>query len=657
VGGSNPLLLNSTVERDNIQMKVDLTTADLIDNQGQQVVKGTVHLFRAKLLWKGVQYERLRVSNYGNTHLQFPATFEFGMDGADIFEVRGLKRARRGDLLDNRVDNGDFLMAYRGLDGRVRRTRVRIAGDAPHPFPAESRIQLTFDLAPRASADCFMAIACELDDEVAELLDYEDARRRATRVWRRSARQVADAVSSSEQINELTQRAAADLLMLNTAKPHGGYPYAGVPWFSTPFGRDGIITALQNLWRDPGTAKAVLAFLARHQAREDDPARDAEPGKILHELREGEMATLREIPYHAYYGAADGTPLFLMLAGAYFRRTGDRAFLQRLWPHLEAALTWIDRYGDSDGDGFVEYERRSVNGIVQQGWKDSDDSVFPQDGSDAPMPVALCEVQGYVYAAKNEIASVAAAFGKSALSERLRREASELKRKFDRQFWCQDIGTYAIALDGNKKPCRVRSSNAGQALYTGIALPRRAALVARTLLSEESFSGWGVRTLASSEARYNPMAYHNGSVWPHDNGIIAVGLARYGFHDEAMRIITGLLDARLSLEPKRLPELFCGFKRVDAQHPTLYPVACSPQAWASGAVFNLIQAALGMRFSLSKPQLRFHQPMLPASMHKLEIFNLGLPDGTVDLAFWRHPRDVGFNVLRKSGNIEVALTV
>lgn len=657
VARSNPMLLNSTLEKDNSQLRVDLTTHDLVDSRGQVVVKGTVHIHRAKLLWNGVMHEHLRITHYGAQTVILPMTLHFGTDGADIFEVRGMQRLRRGRSLGNRCEENDLLMEYRGLDEVTRRTRIHFEGIIPELDAEEGVASFRIELTPGGQADAFLSIACETDETSPRLITFASAREAAEAAWNHHRRETASVVSTSERINDLMDRAAADLLMLSTATPHGTYPYAGVPWFSTPFGRDGIITALQNLWRDPATAKGVLAFLAEHQAQVDDPERDAEPGKILHERREGEMASLREIPYYAYYGSVDGTPLFLMLAGAYFRRTGDRACIERLWPNIEAALEWIDRYGDKDGDGFVEYERRRPDGILQQGWKDSDDSIFHADGSTAPAPIALCEVQGYVYAAKREIAAVALEFGRSGLARRLNEEAAELKVRFDTHFWCDEINTYALALDGNKQPCRVKSSNAGHALFTGIARNRRAAKVAQTLLSNESFSGWGVRTIATSEARYNPMSYHNGSIWPHDNAIIAVGLSRYGFKREAMRIISAIFDAGISMEPKRLPELFCGFDRKGAQHPTLYPVACSPQAWSSGAVFHLIQAALDMRFCASKPQLSFRQPMLPPNMRKLEINNLRVPDGCVDLTLRRHPRDVGFNVTRKEGDIEVGLMV
>ncbi|HSQ03446.1 MAG TPA: amylo-alpha-1,6-glucosidase, partial [Burkholderiales bacterium] len=499
--------------------------------------------------------------------------------------------------------------------------------------------------------------SCELGQTSRPVMAYDRARTSVIDALRETRCVGCQIESSNEQFNAWAQRSSADLAMLIADNPEGPYPYAGVPWFSTPFGRDGIIVALHYLWVDPSVALGVLSFLAATQAAQEDPVRDAEPGKILHEMRKGELAALGEIPFGRYYGSIDSTPLFVALAGAYYRRTADRGLIDRIWPNIERALDWIDHFGDRDGDGFIEYQSATEKGLVNQGWKDSQDAIFHRNGELADGPIALCEVQGYVYRAKLDAAELAQMRGESERAKALREQAESLRQRFEQAFWCDDIGTYAIALDGRKQRCEIRSSNAGQVLWSGIASAERAQRVARGLLAKASFSGWGIRTIAEGEPRFNPMSYHNGSIWPHDNALIAAGMARYGgaAKANAVTILTALLDASIAMDQHRLQELFCGFVRRESEGPTLYPVACSPQAWASTSVFYLLQACLGLSFSPNEPRVRIDCPVLPEFMKTVRISNLRVGDAVVDLAFELHQRDVSVNVLRKTGEVDVAV--
>lgn len=652
---ARPLLLSSTIKADNSQFAADLTNTDISRNGEIVIPRGTLHVLRTKFLWQGVCYERFQVVNYGANPVDIPFGIRFAADFADIFEVRGISRQKRGELLDDVVTNDSVVLSYRGLDDVIR--RVHFFGSPQPKRISASEIQFDAYLEPGTQVTFNLAISCEVDaSSYYHPKSYERAWS-ATQTESSEIRRDSSKInSSSEEFNRWITRSQSDLEMMIVGNPEHGYPYAGVPWFSTVFGRDGIITALECLWLNPDIARGVLEFLASHQATIANPASEAEPGKILHEMRKGEMSALGEVPFRCYYGTVDATPLFVMLAHRYYIRTGNRAVIERLWPNLERALHWIDIYGDSDGDGFVEYSRRSKDGLVQQGWKDSNDSVFHTDGRLAEGPIALCEVQGYVYAAKRGAAYLALVLGDRSKSSALESQAATLRNRFDEAFWCDEISTYALALDGKKRRCCVRTSNPGHCLYTGIASTDHAFRVAHSLLKKECFSGWGIRTVATGEARYNPLSYHNGSVWPHDNALIAAGLAGYGFKEMAGEILSGLLAVSTFVDLNRLPELFCGLDRRTREGPTLYPVACAPQAWAAGAAFLLLQSCLGLSLDAEKKQIRLDGPYLPEAIPELWLRDLRVADACVDLFLERRNDLVRLQILHKRGEVEIITT-
>jgi glycogen debranching enzyme len=652
IEGHAPLLLSSTVQSNNAMLDVDLVNPDLRRGDGIELPKDTIHVSRMKFLWNAACYEVLAIRNFDETRRRVRVAFEFDGDFKDVFEVRGFERHARGDVRKTVLAPDHVQLAYSSLDGIPRSTEIHFS---PRPIELTTgRAVFALDLEPKQRQAIFVTVHCRTDDRAIERHPLV-AIRLARRDLRSASRRASGVETSSSTVNDILCRSMADISMLVTDTEHGAFPYAGVPWFSTAFGRDGLITALQMLWIYPSLAKGVLRFLAATQSHANEPVRDAEPGKILHETRRGELARLGEVPFERYYGSVDATPLFIVLAGRYWQHTRDAATLEAIWPNLKDALAWIDGYGDVDGDGFVEYARHTGAGLVNQGWKDSGDAVFHADGSLAEGPIALCEVQGYVHLARLLWAQMAEALGHHALATLQRDRAAQLRERFDEAFWDEQLGMYALALDGEKRPCRVRSSNAGQVLMTGIARPERVARMARVLLDREFFTGWGLRTLSTRERRFNPASYHNGSIWPHDNALIAMGLASYGHSAEAVQIATAILDAAAHMDLRRLPELFCGTQRRRDKGPVLYPVACAPQAWAAATPFGLLQACLGLEIDAGARVLRLRHPRLPASLEWLRIRRLAVGDACLDLLLRRHDADVAVNVLGKEGDVEVAV--
>lgn len=652
LGGQSPQLLRSTIRDDNAFLTVDAMNVDLSDGEFVSIPRGAIHVFRSKLLRSGVCYELVRLSNYSLEWLEPFITCEFSADYRDIFEVRGAQRPRRGKCLAPRIEESAVILSYQGLDGVLRTTRIEFSLNPKHLDESTARFE--FGLRSKEEAALYITTSCEENNHRVTIVGFDEALRRSTTEIDNAKLSRTCITAADARFNAWLSRSAADLHMMVAGNPEGAYPYGGVPWFSTVFGRDGIITARECLWLDPEIAKSVLKYLAETQATECNREQDAEPGKIIHEMRGGEMAALKELPFGRYYGSIDSTPLFVMLAGDYLDRTDDREFLHSIWPNLLAALSWMDQYGDVDGDGFIEYKAKSARGLIQQGWKDSHDAVFYADGYIAEPPTALCEVQGYAYAAKLAGAKLARAFGVEEFAVQLELKASELQAKFNRDFWDEELGTFVLALDGSKRKCAVKSSNPGHCLFSGIASRACATRVAESLLGDELFSGWGIRTLGSGELRYNPMSYHNGSVWPHDNAIAAYGLARYGFHEAAARVFSTMLDVSEFMDLHRLPELFCGFhRRAHSEGPTLYPVACSPQSWAAGAVYLFIEACLGIRFDLSNRSILLHGKSLPEVMRSLTIPNLVVRDSVCDMRVESDSAGLRATVTRQSGTVAV----
>lgn len=654
INGLRPILLSSALRDDNAMLTCDLTNPDFAGEDGRMTVEhDLIHLRRTRFLWKSAIHERITIRNFDTQPHTISVDIGFAADFADLFEIRGMTRLRKGTMKAPVIGPADVLLSYEGRDSKIRETHLCFEPAPQELVDSHARFEVT--VPPGERRTIYMCVACERTPLSSEPFSrrFLKSLREAMYSLKQARARAATVCSSNQLFNEVARRSVADIIMLSTETEYGPYPYAGIPWFSTVFGRDAIITALETLWLDPAVSRGVLGYLAAHQATAFDAAADAEPGKILHEVRHGEMAELGEVPFRHYYGSIDSTPLFVMLAGAYLDRTGDAAFIASLLPHIEAALAWIDDHGDRDKDGFVEYGRLTDQGLVNQGWKDSHDSVFHADGTIARGPIALAEVQAYVYGAWRAAEAVYRVLGNAARAADYRLRADAFRDKFDAAFYDEQLGTYVLALDGEKRPCRVRSSNAGHVLFTGLAREDRAEAVVRTLMAPASFSGWGVRTIASTEARYNPMSYHNGSIWPHDNALIAAGFSRYGYRREAAQIFEGLFAAATYVDLMRLPELFCGFPRRRAQGPTFYPVACSPQAWSAAAPLSLIQATLGLGFDVEGAEISFHEPALPSFLNELQLHRLGVGDASVDIAFDRMDHKVVVKLLGRTGNARV----
>jgi glycogen debranching enzyme len=655
VNGRSPVLLSSSAERAYMSY-VDLTNSDIWEDQKIEVPQQTLNVRRIRVI-NGRLFERIRFKNYNEQAIRASVEVVFGVDFADIFEVRGLRRKRRGQFFRPKVEGRQIMFAYRGEDDIFRQTRIDLGADPDEVTIDQGRVRVAFHLELAAHQTRLFTFVIEpvIGETRREAVQFDEAvheLRRSYEDWERSCTSI---YTDNELFNTLLHRGQRDIRALITETEQGRFIAAGIPWYVAAFGRDALLTSHQILMLNPQPARDSLALLARYQGTEIDPWRDEEPGKILHEIRLGELANALYVPHSPYYGSVDSTPLFLMLLGTYYKWTGDRVFLQEMMPHAEAALRWIDTYGDFDGDGFVEYMRRSPRGLDNQGWKDSHNSVVHADGTLAKPPIALAEVQAYVFLAKHRMADVFESLGEQARADELRAVATELRRRFNEQFWVEEERYFAMALDGDKRPVKTVTTNPAHGLYCMLIDPEHADDLAGRLLKPDMFSGWGIRTMSKSSVSYNPMSYHNGSVWPHDNALIAAGLKRYGYHKQTNRIATAMFETANHSDYMRLPELFCGFTRRTPNRPVSYPVACSPQAWAAGSPFLLLQAMLGLSAQAHNNLLTINSPVLPPWLNTVELKNLRVGDSTLHLVFRREGETTSFSMLSKEGSVRVIM--
>jgi glycogen debranching enzyme len=639
-----PPLLSAAISDDNVFFTCHGTNHPLAPIGDAHVPEGVVHLERRRFLSNGRLYERLRWTNYGAALADLPVSFLFQSDFKDIFEVRGHLRPHRGKFLEPFLTNDAVEFRYRGLDGALRKAIVAFSSAPLRLSPRRADFNLRVESGART--ELYLEIGTEPASSAGRRR-FDEAAANAGAPMQEKLQRGAHLLTSGLLFNSWLGRSRADLALLVTDLPTGPYPYAGIPWFSTTFGRDALITAWEMLWLDPSLARGVLSFLAATQATGYSPSRDSAPGKILHEARRGEMAAQGEVPFERYYGGVDSTCLFVALAVAYADRTGDAAFIDELWPSLTAAVGWMDSFSSKNPDGLITYQRGADTGLLNQGWKDSHDSIFHADGTFPHGPIALVEVQGYAYAAYNGMARMAHRRGDELSATRWRARAEQLRHSVEARFWMEEQQFYGVAIDGEGRLCRVKASNAGHLLFVGLPSQPRGRAVARQLMSPTFSTGWGLRTLAADQAHYNPMSYHNGSVWPHDTAICGAGLRRYGEPEDVAHLLSGLFEAAVHFE-MRLPELFCGFVRTGSESPVPYPVACLPQAWAAASAFGMLQACLGITINGWTGEINVATPRLPAGIRDIEIHDLGVGGEAIGLSF----RDLGglVSVLRVAGD-------
>jgi len=654
VNGMPSTQILSSDER-GFESTVIMTNPEFKDCDGKLIAPETIIITRDTVI-PGFIRETITVENFNQFDVTLDLLLEFDSDFNDIFTIRGVNEPADGVALPIKYEAGKLYLSYKGQDGHWRNTRIEFD---PAPTVSEGG-SCTFRFSLKQNGARVVRINIFVEDLKPGQLPVKadvDVEKLINKIKRSYAvvKECCNNIPTSNNIfNNIMERSLADLNMMRMTLDGFRYHSAGVPWYDALFGRDSIISALQILPFEPTVAKSTLLVHAKYQGSRPDEWRDEQPGKILHELRVGELANLGMIPQTPYYGSVDATPLFLILMAEYVDWTGDLRLFHDLIKNVDAALEWIDNYGDLDGSGFTSYTSRSSKGLFNQGWKDSWDSVSHSDGSLAAHPIALAEVQGYVYMAKRRIARLYELVDRHGDASRLNDDAEILRKKFNDRFWMNEKKYFAEALDKDGR-CEVISSNAGQALWSEIVDPEKAKDVAHRMFDEDMFTGWGIRTLSSAERRYNPLGYHNGTVWPHDNSIIAMGLRKYGFLEELSLLFTSMYEASSIFSEYRLPECFGGFPRSRYSIPVNYPVACSPQAWSSGALPYMLLAVLGITPDALTGRLMLDRPHLPPWLDRVRFKNIKVGEALTDLEFRRIENSTLVNVTKKQGSLNVLI--
>ncbi|WP_144594023.1 amylo-alpha-1,6-glucosidase [Priestia flexa] len=650
INGEDPILLASDAD-ETYMATIRLTNPHIKNEENLILWRESIEILRERFIYDGVLYETIKLKNYFPKRVDFTITVHMDVDFNDMFIVRGFQTGHVGKRSGQIISEQSLVFKYVGADDIYRATNI--AWNRPSTSVTEKgQVEFHFSLDHEEVEEVVFTIQPQIGQEEPKAkLPVEIALSQLKDSYTKWEEKSTKVQTDHESLQRLINRGMNDLRVLLTNVGYGEFPVAGLPWFGVPFGRDSLIAALQMLPFNSSIAKGTLLTMAAYQGETLNSWRDEQPGKIMHEIRYGELANTNQIPFTPYYGTIDATPLFLILLTEYVKWTGDLKLVYRLENNIEKALMWIDEYGDRDGDLFLEYHQESSKGIANQGWKDSADSVVHRDGEYAKTPIALAEVQGYAYQAKAEVANLYEQIGKKEKAEKLRKEAVRLKEKFEQEFWMDDVLFYAIALDEHKKKVGTITSNPGHILFADMLNPEKVEHVANMLLSDKMFSGYGIRTMGKGEAGYNPMSYHDGSIWPHDNSMILLGLSKVGKQREANKVIEGLIDASAHFEYDRLPELFCGYSKTDGK-PVKYPVACSPQAWAAGTPLTFIQTMLQLFPNSMKKQIVIN-PALLDSMNNLTVEHIQIGQGMLSVQVVKEKGEQVLKVLENSTGYKV----